>query len=1238
MSLSAPARVPTPLASSCAVETLESRTLLAVVNVSNVSQLVNAVNNGAAGDQINVAAGTYTLTAPLAPKAGMIIDGAGAGQTIITGASTWTPSTAGLPDNDTGVSSVNRGAYLFSFPDNTANVKLTDMTLTGPRLHGAVFGNNPDGLELANLRIDDFLWSGVRTFSMDNARIHDNHFVNAGGRWQSGAPGVSGGITGGGIYATWMKTSEIWNNRFDRTNLAPEREYYGIKGREARNTRVHHNTINVNFSIEFPHENDSYVEIDHNYLLGTVSIPKHGGGSVPTGTNPYTFYIHHNYFRPSYSLEWARNGAEVSHNLFDFNTAEDKGNLISNFAGGANPVSNGPTKFHNNLIKNPGRGIYASNGHVYNNFSFYNNHVIGNTTATPRTEGMFGLPTATTFSTIQIKDNIFQFNGQSRPLFRNTASYASVISNNALTNVSDAGNYSNPNTGATRGPTAPLNFTVGVNNQYTVNGWNIAPTQSGIGAFTATQDIGAVAAAGSASHANGTYTVAGSGADIWGAADEFRYLYAPFTGDGEIVARVATLQNTNAWAKSGIMFRETLGAGSRHASVFVTPSNGVSFQIRGSANGVSAQQRTSGIAAPRWIKLVRAGNAFTAYQSANGSTWTQVWTTQTVSMPATIYVGLAVTSHVDGTLATSTLDNVSIVQAAAQQSVVTAQAPVTANSVQAAAVSPLIDFPGGRVAVSHDGNQHDLDEYAAMPMNLALFWAAGLSSKIVHLDHSNHLGDNVATRNQKMRDLAAGSSTRFDIPASRIFDDQTQLSAAIANFKAEAEKSTASDPLWLIAAGPMEVPWRMINAVGQAYRQHIKVISHSTWNENHADTTQMTHTWDDIKQMGVVTYDIADQNSSGPGTDDWRSALSNWYWLRDSTYEPYRWIYQQKFSSTVFDASDAGMGFWLLSGGPNGGNQNSGWREAKDVLEAALVNDTTPPAAPTGLTATAVSTSQINLDWADSTAPDLSHYNVYRSTTSGSGYTLVASNLTNSSYSNAGLAANTTYYYVVKAVDTSGNASANSSQASAKTQAATTQSPYGGSPVTISASGATRIQAENYDLGGHGVAYFDTGATNLGNVYRTDGVDLQATTDTGGGYNVGWTANGEWLEYTVSVPTAGAYDVSFRVASQSANGTLHLESNGVNLTGPVSFTTTGAWQTFKTVTVGNVNLAAGQQVLRVAFDAANFNLNWLEFAPAAQQVVASSAPALAPAAHSFRATTPISLLLDGGAEEDFLLR
>ena len=175
-----------------------------------------------------------------------------------------------------------------------------------------------------------------------------------------------------------------------------------------------------------------------------------------------------------------------------------------------------------------------------------------------------------------------------------------------------------------------------------------------------TADIGTVGVAGTVSYGNGLFTLAGSGADIEGAADAFRYVYQAANGDVTIVARVATQQNTDYWAKTGLMIRESTGAGSINAAVLVSPEGGVVFQRRSSTNGGTSNSRVQGLIAPHWVKLVRTGNSFSAYQSANGVAWSQIDSSQTINMAASATVGLAVSSHKVDILGESTLDNVDL--------------------------------------------------------------------------------------------------------------------------------------------------------------------------------------------------------------------------------------------------------------------------------------------------------------------------------------------------------------------------------------------------------------------------------------------------------------------------------------------------------------------------------------------------------------------------------------------------
>ena len=172
-------------------------------------------------------------------------------------------------------------------------------------------------------------------------------------------------------------------------------------------------------------------------------------------------------------------------------------------------------------------------------------------------------------------------------------------------------------------------------------------------------DIGAVGAAGASYYSSGTFTIDGSGADIWDSADEFHYAYQTATGDCEIIARVTAVENTDPWAKAGVMIRESSNANSTHAMMVVTPANGVSFQRRASTGGTSAHTTITGITAPHWVRLVRSGDTFTAYRSTDGTAWTTVGS-QTITMASTVSIGIAVCSHNDGALCTGTVDNVTV--------------------------------------------------------------------------------------------------------------------------------------------------------------------------------------------------------------------------------------------------------------------------------------------------------------------------------------------------------------------------------------------------------------------------------------------------------------------------------------------------------------------------------------------------------------------------------------------------
>ncbi len=252
------------------------------------------------------------------------------------------------------------------------------------------------------------------------------------------------------------------------------------------------------------------------------------------------------------------------------------------------------------------------------------------------------------------------------------------------------------------------------------------------------------------------------------------------------------------------------------------------------------------------------------------------------------------------------------------------------------------------------------------------------------------------------------------------------------------------------------------------------------------------------------------------------------------------------------------------------------------------ISDTTPPSTPTNLIATAVSSSQINLSWTASTDNfGVTGYRIYR------GGIQIGTSATNS-YSDTGLAPSTYYSYTVAAYDATGNLSGQSNSASATTPATAPQSPYPG-PNPMAVPGT--IEAENFDNGGEGVAYHDTDNVNQAGSYRSTGVDISACSE--GGYNLGYTHAGEWLEYTVNVSTAGLYDVEARITgAYNGTGNFHIEFNGVDKTGPLAIPSTGGWGNWLTIKKAGVSLSDGQQVMKIVFDSqAEYtgDINYIKF-------------------------------------------
>ncbi|MBK9132723.1 MAG: FG-GAP repeat protein [Gammaproteobacteria bacterium] len=201
----------------------------------------------------------------------------------------------------------------------------------------------------------------------------------------------------------------------------------------------------------------------------------------------------------------------------------------------------------------------------------------------------------------------------------------------------------------------------------------------------------------------------------------------------------------------------------------------------------------------------------------------------------------------------------------------------------------------------------------------------------------------------------------------------------------------------------------------------------------------------------------------------------------------------------------------------------------------------------------------------------------------------------------AGSAAGSPYSVTVTATDGAGTSS--STSFTVTVLPVSSHTPYGGSAWPIPGI----IEAENYDLGGSGVGYFDTTAGNAGNLYRSDGVDIWVASDVDGAYMVGQTSAGEWLDYTVNVAAAGSYTLNLRVATAVNNKRLRILMNGADITGSIAVPNTGGWTAWTTLS-RTVTLNAGQQTLRLQVDSGSFNVNWIGFTSG----FSNAAPTLSP--------------------------
>lgn len=255
----------------------------------------------------------------------------------------------------------------------------------------------------------------------------------------------------------------------------------------------------------------------------------------------------------------------------------------------------------------------------------------------------------------------------------------------------------------------------------------------------------------------------------------------------------------------------------------------------------------------------------------------------------------------------------------------------------------------GRIAISSDGNEHDHDDWAATPLSLALLAASGLQDNLVLYTFSDHVwGSNQdhptspsgLNSYEHMRESALGGQKWFGFQNSKFICAVDNAIVAYNALRDEINKSSEENPLFIVAAGPMQVVGEAISRAQMEKRQFVTVISHSEWNNRHSDQHSKQE-WDvhtgwtflEIKDNfstaeggNLKCVQILDQNG-GADYLAFNTAKEKFDWIKNSparsnsNYKPgaWDWLYSRietctKNKGQNFDPSDAGMIVFMLTG------------------------------------------------------------------------------------------------------------------------------------------------------------------------------------------------------------------------------------------------------------------------------------------------------------------------------------
>ncbi|NAS23276.1 PKD domain-containing protein [Herbidospora sp. NEAU-GS84] len=292
-------------------------------------------------------------------------------------------------------------------------------------------------------------------------------------------------------------------------------------------------------------------------------------------------------------------------------------------------------------------------------------------------------------------------------------------------------------------------------------------------------DVGAPVLPGSSGELGGVFSITAGGDDVWGTTDQMHFVRRPLTGDGTIVARVNSLTRAEAWTKAGVMFKETSVSGSPYAALLLSADHGVHLQTTGEQDVTGTDLDPPGV----WLKLVRAGNTFTAFDSGDGVTWTRVGA-RTVTMAAAAQVGLFAVSHDGSQTTTATFSDVTVTPAnttglPAGWNSVDVGGPALAGTASVNGRTFTISGAGGDVWGTADQMHY---VYRDLPAN------GTIVARVISQENT----DDWAKSGLMIKSAATALS-----PYSGVFLTPAHGIHQQANFNSDADGGAATAPVWL---------------------------------------------------------------------------------------------------------------------------------------------------------------------------------------------------------------------------------------------------------------------------------------------------------------------------------------------------------------------------------------------------------------------------------------------------------